>query len=537
MEIRLNLTKNKVFLAVFLISCFFIFYGLTWHDAISDEAINAFRSIGYYDHLVSQLQTTPYQWFAQVPWWAKLSFHDAPYLSFLIQHIFFKIFGVSLLVMRLPFALAGIGLILALYLFFQKFVDKKFAWLPAVLLVANAYHLWSAKLGYLEILTSFFIWLSIYFFFKIKQGGRNFYWWALFLALALVTKYTAFFMLPVYLFYGLLFERRLFKDKRFYLALLIIFLIFSPVLIYNLMMFRATGHFDLQFSALFGQQVKAWSKISRRAGGNFFASQLNVFRTLIHAWGAINFILFILGLVFLLIRALLAKGKIASFFVIMSLCFLICFAFIGGGTRFLSLFNPLLAVILALAIFSLRRKLKKPLIWLLVSILIGYNLFISFNTLVFAGGLSKNGLLFSQPLVLKSYGYNQLEKAIKAIIKKEKPFIGKAKDNTLFIFDSNINYFPKVWYIQRWVSYELIPFASTNEVLEVLKEKGNNYYFQQGFKHFYFIKATSKTFLAPEDARSATAEILEKDLPANAVNIYQKVKNRDGETAFVIYKF
>jgi len=533
------LKQDKVLVVIFLASCFFILYGLTFHDAVSDEAVNAFRAIGYYDHLVSQLQTTPYQWFEQVPWWAKLSFHDAPYLSFLIQFIFFKFFGVSLLTMRLPFALAGIGLIIILYFIFQKFIDKKLAWLPAVLLLANVYYLWSSKLGYLEILTSFFVWLSIYFFFKIKENWKNIYLWALFLGLALVTKYTAFFILPVYFLYLLFFERRFYKNKRFFLALLIILLIFSPVIIYNLMMFKTTGHFDLQFSALFGQKVEAWSRISRNTPADFngfLFGVINILKILSSAWGPFNFVLFILSSLFLAIRSVVKKEKITAFFVIMVIVFLLLFSFIGGSAiRFLSFFNPLWAVVLALTIVNL--KLKKLIFYPLVLVVIIYNLFTSFNTLILAGNLSQNKLLFSSPLVLGDYGYNQLEKEINLIIAREKPVIGKEKDNTLFIFDSNINYFAKIWYIQRRVSYELIPFASTNEVLEVLKSQGSDYYYRQGFNRFYLIKTTNNTLLVPKDARSETARILANNLQEAGTGVYKKIENRKGELMFLIYKF
>src|SRR4030042_5715050 len=102
------LKKDKILILIILISCLFIFYGLTTHDSMSDESHYSFRAIGYFDYMSSQLQTTPYQWFEKVPGWVKLGFHDHPYLGFLIQHIFFKILGVSLLVARLPFALAGV---------------------------------------------------------------------------------------------------------------------------------------------------------------------------------------------------------------------------------------------------------------------------------------------------------------------------------------------------------------------------------------------------------------------------------------------
>lgn len=532
----LAIKKNKTLIIIFLLSCFFIFFQLTYHDVVSDEATYGFRAIGYYDHLVSQLQTTPYQWFNQPHWWFKLSFHDAPYLSFLIQHIFFKIFGVSLWVMRLPFALAGIGLILLVYLLFKNNFKIKNAWLAASLLLVNVYHLWSAKLGYLEILASFFVWLSIYFFFRIKDNHKNFYWWGLCLGLACVTKYTAFFIIPVYLIYLVLFERQYFKDKNFYWSCLVALIIFSPVMIYNLAMFFSVGHFDLQFSALFGQPVAAWAQINHSLAGGLGHKLLAIGGSLFSCWGIINFILFILALVFLTIFSLIKKERQIVFFTIMGWVFIFLFAMINAAaSRFLSFFNPLWAVVLALTIYSL--KLKKMPIYILAILLIGYNLFFSYNTLIKQWSLGQNKVFFSKELLLKNYGYNQLAQELDKIIAVEKPYIKtdlkKGENNVLLVFDANINYFPKMWYIQRLTSYYEVAFASTDELLMDFEDKNT---ILQTYNKFYFIKAIN-TFLRPADDLTPTAEVLENNLLDGGVDVYQTVKDSAGQVAFKIYKF
>src|SRR3989338_5227713 len=91
------------------------FYQLGLADVITDEVLIAFRSIGYIDFFSSPYQTTPWEWFSDLPWWLKLSFHDHPPLIFLIQHWFFQLLGQNVIVLRLPFALAGI---FSVFLFF-----------------------------------------------------------------------------------------------------------------------------------------------------------------------------------------------------------------------------------------------------------------------------------------------------------------------------------------------------------------------------------------------------------------------------------
>ena len=80
-------------------------YQLDRADVITDEALIAFRSLGYVDFFASPDQTTPWEWFSDVPAWARLSFHDHPPLVFLVQHGSFLLFGENELGLRLPFAL------------------------------------------------------------------------------------------------------------------------------------------------------------------------------------------------------------------------------------------------------------------------------------------------------------------------------------------------------------------------------------------------------------------------------------------------
>ena len=86
-------TKLQLVLLVLAVASFFRFYNIGFADVITDEALGGFRSIGYIDFFASPHQTTPYEWFSDIPAWAKLSFHDHPPLTFIVQNIFFKIFG------------------------------------------------------------------------------------------------------------------------------------------------------------------------------------------------------------------------------------------------------------------------------------------------------------------------------------------------------------------------------------------------------------------------------------------------------------
>src|SRR5436305_1401110 len=59
-------------------------------DIIHDDALYSFRSLGWFD-FIGGGQTTPVNWFTNIPNWSHLSFHDGPPLVFWIKHLFFSI--------------------------------------------------------------------------------------------------------------------------------------------------------------------------------------------------------------------------------------------------------------------------------------------------------------------------------------------------------------------------------------------------------------------------------------------------------------
>jgi 4-amino-4-deoxy-L-arabinose transferase-like glycosyltransferase len=109
-------------------------------------------------------QTTPVDWFEAIPWWSKLSFHDAPPLVFILQFLTFKLFGISTFTARLPFALAGLGSVILLYFVIKKLYHANAALLGSFILSILTYHVWASRVGYLEAVALFFILLTIYLF-------------------------------------------------------------------------------------------------------------------------------------------------------------------------------------------------------------------------------------------------------------------------------------------------------------------------------------------------------------------------------------
>ena len=161
--------KNRkiIIAAILLLAVVLVFFRLTRADIQTDAATYSFRALHYFDYMDTTVrQTTPFQWYEEgAPFWINLSFHDAPPLAFIIQFVFFKIFGVSTLVTLLPFALAGFGSIVLLYFIGRKLYGETAGLLAAFILAISSYHIWASRVGYLEILVTFFILLTIYLFF------------------------------------------------------------------------------------------------------------------------------------------------------------------------------------------------------------------------------------------------------------------------------------------------------------------------------------------------------------------------------------
>ncbi len=254
--------KNKNYLLLTLIiilAAFLIFFRLDRADIQHDDATYVFRAIGYLDYLdTTESQTTPLNWFDSVPWWSKLSFHDHPPLVFLIQHLFFKVFSVSDFSARLPSALAGLGAIILLYFLSRKLYNENVALLASFILAISSYHNWISRVAYLEPIALFFILLTFYLFILAFDNPKRFIWFGVSLGLTLLTKYTTFFIIPVIFFYVLFKDKKIFARLYFIFGIIIAFLIFSPVIFYNLKLYQTRGHFDLQFTGLFNQSMADW---------------------------------------------------------------------------------------------------------------------------------------------------------------------------------------------------------------------------------------------------------------------------------------
>ncbi len=268
---------------ILLVGGFLRLYSLTAHDMVADDALNSFRSIGYFDYLAAEdLQSTPVSWFEEKTWWQNLSFHDHPPLSFIIQNIFFNVFGNNVLAARLPFALSGIVTILLLYKIVHKIKNEAAALATAAIAAVANYSVWISRIGFIESLLIAVLLSAILAFLKAQENTKYYYLTGLLVGLGLVTKYTFIFLL---------------------------------------------GHFDAALSSVFGMQPAVFQGLEREVSVGF-NSLLGILQNLYANTSRLFLVLFSVSFLYFCIDTVRTKNS-NQFLVLMYLIFFGCGNFLS----------------------------------------------------------------------------------------------------------------------------------------------------------------------------------------------------------------
>ncbi|MDX9893216.1 MAG: glycosyltransferase family 39 protein [Patescibacteria group bacterium] len=558
------INKNrKIFLGlIILLAVFLIFFRLDRADMQTDDAINSFRAIGYLDFMDANTQTTPVDWFETIPWWSKLSFHDAPPLVFILQFLTFKLFGISTFAARLPFALAGLGSVILLYFVIKKLYNANIALLGSFILSILTYHIWASRVGYLEAVALFFILLTIYLFLLALNNPKYFILFGVSLGFTILTKYTTFFIIPVFFIYLFVVNKRLLINKYFIAAILLAALMFSPVIFYNFKVFQARGHFDLQFSRLLRQDISQdWPK--------FNDGQTDYAVNLIRVWDLREMvslplvILLVVCLIMIIYDSVLSWRNKKNFLLLLLLLFFTLeFSIIGTAVRFLSVIAPWVAMILALGIISgydlfikgtNYQNLKTSGLILILILIFGFELFFNINTNLVIKPFGERGKYYSVNR-LANGGFNQLAEYLEAntdIASYSKTVINSRRDlvysvsslngKDVYIFDPNLNWFSAKWYFSRWTVYHHILFTSATDLVAsgvINEDNWFSFFGKLGVRNLYYLKGendllfTNHDLASPDQVSSANLAILFSRAGADTVSI----TNLAGDQAFEVYK-
>lgn len=548
---------HKIILAaIIILAAGLTFFGLTRADIQIDDATYSFRSLGYLDYMASQLQTTPLQWFDRLPAWSKLSFHDSPPLVFIIQFIFFKLFGATVLAARLPFALAGLVSVYLTYLIGRKLFDEKVGLLAALTLTVSSYHIWASKVGYLEPMALLFILLTIYLFLLSLDNHKLFIYFGLSLGFMMLTKYTVIFILPALFIYLLVFNRKLLVNKYLLGSLIIATLLFSPVIIYNIKTYQARGHLDLQFTKLFGQSMADWPGLAADATNhNYLKQGIAFWIDLANSYSLPLFIILLASVIFIFYLTLQKHGEARYLLLALLLLFItLQFSVIGSTVRFSSIVNPLLALSLAVSVVSIIESLIKNRqnlsivvgLAIVLIMIFSFEFFYNLNTNILWRPVGEKGKFYSE-YRWENLGFNQLQtyltdkEGLKFTMSRH---IGSNNDlklnfenipnNKIYVFDPNLNWFSTLWYFTRYTVYSGDYFLSASDLALFFKDANYLDFFKQvGAKDVYYIRGADNQN-ADANNEAAAGKLESVFLSYGAVE--HDIKNINGDVKIKLYK-
>lgn len=534
-----KITERQILIAILILASILRFWGLGSAEIFHDEGFYAFRSIGYLDYLQNDDQTTPVQWFkdASLPWWTRLSFHDHPPFYFLIQNLFFRIFGDSLLVARLPSLLSGLGSVFLVYLLGRKLFKNELAGLlGAVLLGVNHIHIWISRSSLMESLLVFLVLANLYYFLEFLNDQRHWKMWGITLGLAFLTKYTSFFLVPVYLSYLVFRRRLLFKDWRLYAALGLALILFSPVLIYNFYLYKTVGHFDLQFAYLFNQETPEW----RASAGKI----QEPFSNLILNLSAMYSLPFLLASGFGLVLSLVWQKEDKNpnllilgwlFFIFLTLMLIS----VGSAFRFIVLYIMPFLLFSGIAFYTLINLIPYKYFVALLVIFLIYEVYFSVDGLFFT--FPDNGVANLDFYLEEVFNRRRskilpvsLNPHLDQVIQNFGFQYPPAQESLVIVYDENIALASRLWPFTRRLYYRGILAVTAGQFRNLLRQRG-----LEAFQNsrIIFIKATENTSLNPF-LKIVDAAELEGFLKSNFQLKPEKIiYGKNDLPMFLVYRF
>ena len=549
------MSKHWPIILILLLAAGLRLYGLERGDTLNDEVFYGFRAIGLLDFDKAATQKTPLEWWdGNIPWWTKLSFHDHPPLVFWIQHIFMNVFGDNAFAMRLPSALLGIASVYLIYLIGLRLFSPPAALISSVFLAITLNHVYISRAGMQEAYVIFFMLLAVYFFLRALESDQYLIWTGVALGLGFVTKYNVFILVPVFLIYLALYKREYLKNKKLWLGVLFSILIFSPVIIYNIMLYASRGHFDFQVSHIIGQVPAGGEEAPGKEIGTLIDRVKNFLPRVIASSSWLFLALFTVSVLFL---------RNAFLFLVFGFLVLLLL-FIGPSYRFLTMLTPWMALSIGSAaehyFFAFLAAAKqssgllvgktrsKTMLGGLIFAILLFEIFYSYNNQIAYYPAGPTPWLASKVRYENyNWGYNDLEKYLLREFEGKMPaltfnnryqFLDDAQDHALeraraqnleayhalTVYYGNFDEGARLWIFDRLNVYHAWPIITFDTYLQYLRERGRNYYQKVGYKNYYFILALN---IVPSPEFN---EVVKNQKPII-------ITNRRGDAVFKIYKF
>lgn len=552
-----RIIKNNILFSFILIVYTFLSISLIgYYDYSGDSSIYSVRAFGWTDY-IGDGQKGVVEWLGHNTWWSSLSFQDAPPVVFGLQYIFFRIFGEDIYSVQILYILSGIILLLSIYYFVKKIRDLETALWSSSAFAVSSLALWSTLSGNLESIVALFIilsFLNISIYFK-GENKLNFYLSVFFMAVSLMSKYTAVFILPSFIAGMYLFETRSKQDhtrfKKYLYGLLIFLFIISPTLIYNFHVYKFRGNFDTALSAMLGMN----NELGRGISFNFVSNTFDVLLTLFKTNSFFYLVLCIVSFTYFIFKSQQKRTDLFEDLVVVYTSFyFIMLGFMGGAERWVPVFIPFFSIATGLFIKEIKERYNIKKFLAIILGILSFELFYSINTNYLSIPVGKE-IIFSSSLRNTSTGFNELEKYLNKELEplSTRNRVTKAEElkitllnilepnNKIIMYDGRINWFAKKWYLEKYFIYFNIGvFSYENSSIRnavIPKNRIDNSILSGSGKTLYFVEAVSdKVRKADIDSRFDD-KIYDFIRDLNKRNVlFIDVLNKNREVAFRVYK-
>ncbi len=535
-------------------------------DVTGDSATYLYRSVGYIDYMSSTLQTTPLQWLSEIPWWVRIGFHDAPALYFGSHHLVMQVFGASPIPGRILHALLGVIIGVLLWLYTLRRSNQTTAWLAIAVFVALTPLITIHRSNLLESFMIIWLVAGLFSFFRAVQSDTKKYWYltALFFGLALLTKYTAIFVIAGPMLWLLLHPKK-FLNKHVVASMALLIILLLPIIVYNVMMYKTIGHPDLQFSSFLNFDTSAeWPVIQRtlsdKTGGNFFASMWKILTTA-HTLVLPTITALLLTILGFFMYFTYKKSTVVHSTLLFSLALaIIGTKYTGISFRFLTPAFAMMAMITAVTlidIYKLKIKFKRELVALLIIICASGWVMTAQTNYAYA---QPQGI-WENPAREQNNGYQELDAHFRNFYKNKYPnrslniwgyrnesialaqefmrVVDGSDDNEdpfdgMLIYDGRMSWFQRLWYYQRWNLYNAYTHVTTYEFQKLINENPTIF---DSFTSYSFVIAHE-----PDIGEVGEDAPVYEDLAQSLVERFTEqgattktIYTPDGRAAFTIY--
>lgn len=556
-SVRSFACEHRAFLGILAATTVLYFFIISRISVAGDASHYAFRALGWLDWFTGQ--EGPAKIVGHHEWWMDLSFQDHPPAVFFIQHWFLKILGESSFVALLPSAVAGICTLIIMYWSISRLQSAQAALWATLLLATDTYAVHMFTDGFHEGVESVFIVASFFLllFYIERKNVWYLYTSACALGLSILSKYTAVFgaagfgvVLLSDAGLQISFKRIFGQKRQLFFVLLLLTITLSPVIIYNLELFRAANQFDSAFASMIGAQNVFGTKPSLNVPGNIIST---IYTQIISDFPLYAFAAFTAFLWLLLkyLREETTTFERGLFFY--SAFLFLMFAFMGGAERHQPIFQPFLAMCLAVGITDMRQRFGSKVIDAALLVFFVLGLAYCLNTHVFPNPIGWHKVTYSEQRG-HDFGLNELDRHIRNIagplpaLERPQtiseifalglPTIAPSDAQKIIIFDARFEFFALWWQLERYTMYHQVSLYPTSAPISGRLLGGGSFdrsVLPRPDTPVYYIYVTNKKFMDPHVARASWPDMLSQLLDMNNFP-YESIHDLNGVPMFRIYK-